>query len=74
MLAMDQIHLIRKLYYEQGLNISEIANETKTDWRTARKYVDMTDFNNPEPMPVQKEICPILDPLNDIYSRSKLSE
>ena len=62
MLAMDQIHLIRKLYYEQGLNISEIANETKTDWKTVRKYVDMTDFNDPEPIPVQKELCPILNP------------
>ena len=66
---MDQIHHIRKLYYEQGLNISEIANETNMDWRTARKYVDMTDFNNPEPLPVQKELCPSLNPF-----KSKIEE
>lgn len=28
MLAMDQIHHIRALYYEQGYNISEIAKAT----------------------------------------------
>ena len=54
MVAMDQVHHIRKLYYEQGLNISEIANETKRDWKTVQKHVDKTDFNIPEPIPKEK--------------------
>lgn len=65
MLAMDQIHHIRELFYEQGLNISEIANKMKMDWKTVRKYVDMTDFNDPEPMPEQKRLCPKLDPFKE---------
>lgn len=63
MLAMDQIHHIRQLYYEQGLtNISEIARQTGLDWKTVQKYVDMTDFNIPDPIPVPKQFCPKLDP------------
>lgn len=62
MLAMDQIHDIRNDYYVQGLNISEIANKRKLDWKTVQKYVDMTDFNNPAPMPKEKALCPKLEP------------
>ncbi len=62
MLAMDQIHDIRNDYYVQGLNISEIANKRNLAWRTVRKYVDMTDFNDPDPMPKEKEHCPKLKP------------
>ena len=43
---MDQIHLIRELYYGQGKNLSEIAAAVGCDWRTARKHVDMKDFNS----------------------------
>lgn len=62
MLAMDQIHHIRELFYGQGLNISEVANKMKMDWKTVRKYVDMTDFNDPEPVQTPKEVCPTLNP------------
>ena len=63
MLAMDQIHRIRQLYYEQGLNnISEISRLTGLDWKTVRKYVDMEDFNEPNPMPEERQLCPKLDP------------
>ena len=51
MLAMDQIHHIGALYYEQGYNISEIAKATGRDWKTVAKYIDMTDFNEPLPVP-----------------------
>ncbi len=40
MLAMDQIHHIRTLYYEQGYNISDIAKATDHDWKTVAKYID----------------------------------
>ena len=62
MLAMDMQHHIRQLFYEQGLNLSQIARETGRDWKTVKKYVDMTDFNDPDPMPVPKRLCPKLDP------------
>ena len=47
MLTMDQVHHIRALYYEQGYNISEIAEITGRDWKTVAKYIDMADFNEP---------------------------
>lgn len=63
MLAMDQIHHIRALYYEQGYNISEIANATNRDWKTVAKYIDKVDFNEPLPVPASAQrFCPKLDP------------
>ena len=63
MLTMDQIHHIRQLYFEQDKNISEIARELHINWRTVRKYVDMTDFNPPVPKPeTDLPACPKLDP------------
>lgn len=63
MLTMDQIHHIRQLYYEQDKNISEIAQELHLNWRTVQKYVDMEDFNLPQPAqkPIQNT-CPKLEP------------
>ena len=43
MLTMDQIHHIRALYYEQGYNISEIAEATGRDWKTVWWYRDRKD-------------------------------
>lgn len=51
MLAMDQIHHIRQMFYEQGKNISEIATATGLNWKTVKKYVDMEDFSSPPPAP-----------------------
>ena len=49
MLTMDKVHFIRRLYYEQGKNIPTIIAETGYDRKTICKYIDMTDFNTPEP-------------------------
>ena len=63
MLAMDQIHHIRAMFYEQGYNISEIAKATNHDWKTVAKYIDMTDFNEPLPaLQSEQQLCPKLDP------------
>ena len=63
MLTMDQINHIRALYYEQGYNISEIAEATGHNWKTVAKYIDKSDFNEPLPVPAsEKKICPKLDP------------
>lgn len=64
---MDQIHHIRALYYEQGYNISEIAETTGRDWKTVAKYIDKTDFNEPMPVPASEQrFCPKLDPYKDL--------
>ena len=47
---MNKIHSIRQLYYEQGKTIPEIITETGHDRKTITKYLDMTDFNAPEPV------------------------
>ena len=51
MFTMDQVHTIRELYYNQGLNLKEIAEKLNCDWRTVKKYVDQEDFNPPKPVP-----------------------
>lgn len=62
MLTMDKVHFIRRLYYEQGKNIPTIIAETGYDRKTICKYIDMTDFNIPEPKVKDPEnICPKLD-------------
>ena len=47
---MDQVHTIRDLYYNQGLNLTEVAKKLGCDWRTVRKYVDQEDFSPPAPV------------------------
>ncbi len=51
MYTMDQVHTIRQLYYDQGLNLKEVAEKMKCDWRTVKKYVDQDDFSPPKPTP-----------------------
>ena len=59
---MDKINHIRQLFYEQDLDIPAIIAETGHDRKTIVKYLDMTDFNLPEPEPSDPEaICPKLD-------------
>lgn len=62
MIAMDKVHSIRQLFYEQGKSVSAIAAETGHDRKTISKYLDMTDFNTPEPKKEDSEnMCPKLD-------------
>ena len=62
MLAMDKVYSIRRLFYEQGKSISDIIAETGHDRKTIVKYLDMTNFNLPEPEPSDPEaLCPKLD-------------
>ncbi len=51
MFTMDQVHTIRDLFYNQGLNMAEIADKVGCDWRTVKKYVDREDFSPPKPIP-----------------------
>ena len=63
MLRMDDIHGIREMYYQKGMSISTIAEVTKKNWKTVKKYVDKEDFNSSPPVPVSDRIiCPKLEP------------
>ena len=57
MIAMDKVHSIRQLFYEQGKSVSAIAAETGHDRKTISKYLDMTDFNTPEPQMQTATFC-----------------
>lgn len=62
MIAMDKVYFIRRLYYEQGKTIPAIIEETGYDRKTICKYIDMTDFNMPEPdVRDPDDICHKLD-------------
>ena len=63
MLTMDKVNDIRFRFFKKGENISQIAGALQLDGRTVQKYVDMTDFNDPEPKPASAQrFCPKLDP------------
>ena len=47
MLTMDNIHNIRKLYFEEGKSITQVSKETGNDRKTVRKYIEKEDFNVP---------------------------
>lgn len=67
MLTMDKIHNIRELFYEQGLNVAEIARKTNYDRKTIVKYLDQIDFSPKPPKPEsQKLFCPKLDDYKEL--------
>jgi transposase len=45
MLTMTQVKDIRKMYFEEGKSISEIARESGYDRKTVRKYLHKEDWN-----------------------------
>jgi len=62
MLTMTQVKDIRKMYFEEGKNISQIARETGHDRKTVRGYINKDDWNE-EPPKVKKEATfPKLNP------------
>jgi len=62
MLSMTQIKDIRKMYFEEGKNISEIARETGHDRKTVRAYLDKEDWNQELPKVKKENAFPKLDP------------
>lgn len=68
--AMEQIHHIRELFYEQGKNLTEISEELEIAWNTVQKYVDMTDFNlATQNNSASNNVCPKLDPYKSIIDQ-----
>ncbi len=45
MLAITQVHYIRKLFFDKGKTIKEIEKATGHNYRTIRKYLEQKDFN-----------------------------
>lgn len=62
MLTMTQVHDIRKMFFEEGRTISEIARETKRDRKTIRFYLDKEDWNDAAPAAEITASFPKLDP------------
>ena len=61
MLAMVQIHDIRKMFFEEGKNISQIAKITSFDRKTVRSYLAKDDWNMNVPQTEHKAEYPKLD-------------
>jgi transposase len=59
---MTQIKNIRKMYFEEGKNISQIARETGYDRKTVRKYIEKDDWNKELPKIKNEPLFPKLDP------------
>jgi len=55
MLKMKNITNLRKMYFEDGDNISQIQKETGFDRKTIRKFIDKKDWNDPVQVPVIRE-------------------
>lgn len=62
MLTMTQAHDIRKMYFEEGKNISQIARETSHDRKTIKFYLGKDDWNEELPKVEQEAGYPKLDP------------
>jgi transposase len=62
MLTMTQEHNIRKMFYVEGKNISEISRETKFDRKTVRTYLGKEDWNRDKPIATSKSTYPKLEP------------
>jgi transposase len=58
---MTEVHNLRKLYYDEGKNITEIAKQTGRDRKTVRQGLQKEDWNEPQPHTLS-ESFPKLDP------------
>ena len=55
MLKMKEITDLRKMYFEDGENISQIQKKTGFDRKTIRKFIDKKDWNDPVHEPATRE-------------------
>ena len=62
MLTMKKVHDLRKLYFEEGKNITEISKETGHDRKTVRMYLEKEDWNDIRSRSLTKVKFPKLDP------------
>ena len=62
MLTMTELHNLRKLYFEEGKNITEISRETGRDRKTVRLYLEKEDWNDVRRGSIAEVEFPKLDP------------
>jgi len=65
MLTMTQAKYIRKMYFEEGRSISEIARETGHDRKTVRAYLEKDDWNKEPPRLKHGSEYPKLEPFKE---------
>ena len=61
MLTMTQLHDIRRLFFEEGRNVSQIAKTTDCDRKTVRRYLNKADWNIEAPVIDHESNYPKLD-------------
>ena len=66
---MTQVHDIRKMFFEKGMNISEIARETGHDRKTIRFYLEKENWNAKIPDPEKENDYPKLEPFKPIIDQ-----
>ncbi len=59
---MTEVHNLRKLYFEEGKNITEISKETGRDRKTVRLYLGKEDWNEVQTRSLTAVGFPKLDP------------
>lgn len=64
MLKVPQQQYIRFLREVEGCSINEIAGRARVHWRTAQKYADRADWN--EPMTKRNRKSPVMEPFMEI--------
>ena len=52
---MKEITNLRKMYFEDGENISQIQKKTGFDRKTIRKFINKKDWNVPVQVPIERE-------------------
>ena len=52
---MKEIVDLRKMYFEDGKNISQIQKMTGFDRKTIRKFINKKDWNDPAQIPIERE-------------------
>ena len=52
---MKEIADLRKMYFEDGANITQIQKKTGFDRKTIRKFINKNDWNDPVQVPIERE-------------------
>jgi hypothetical protein len=60
--TMTQVKDIKKMYFEERKNISEIARKTGHDRKTVMGYINKDDWNEKLPKVKKEDAFPKLDP------------
>jgi transposase len=63
---MNEQNQIRRAFFNEGMNISEIAKKYGVDRKTVRRYLERDNWNQPPPeLPTAHDVCPKLEPYKE---------